>query len=378
MIIEIILWLSVFCVFWVYIGYLVVLKLLTLCFTRKTLKAPFFPEISLIVTAYNEEKRIEEKINNCISLNYPKDKLEIIIVSDGSNDKTVDIIKSFNGKNIKLLALPSRNGKHYSQGKGVHISNGDILVFSDATTLLDHNALNIIARNFSDLKIGCVSGLDKIISNKAEVPGESIYVKYEMILRSYESQLNSLVGVSGSFFAVRKELCEEWISDMSNDFYLPIVAHMKGYRTVLENEAIGYYEVLDEPGKEFSRKVRTIVHGMQVLAKFREILNIKKYGFYSIQMLSHKLLRWMVPFNLIAMFILNLYLYNEKAIYHILLYAQCLLYAMAFVTALINRLKKYKVFRIPFFFVMVNCSILVAWYYFLMGEGFIIWEPTKR
>ena len=378
LIIQILFWLSLFLIFWTYLGYLLTLKFISLFYSKSAVKQEYFPEVSLVITAYNEEKKIGQKIENSLALGYPNDKLEIVVVSDGSTDRTIDIVRSYQDKGVKLLALPIRNGKHYIQGKGIPIAKSDIIVFSDATTFLKNDAVKNIVQNFADPKIGCVSGFDEIQSADSNIYGEKAYIKYEMKLRDLESAVNSLVGVSGSLFAVRKHLCENWMDNMSSDFYIPIIAHMNGYRTVLEEEAIGYYEVLDEPEKEFIRKVRTVVHGMEVLSRLKRILNPFKYGVYSCQMISHKLSRWLVPLYLIFLLGTNLLLISQNTFFLITLILQVVFYMLAFFAFFIKSMKDILIFRIPLFFVMVNYSIIVAWHNYFIGKNFVLWEPTKR
>ncbi len=378
LLIQIIFWVSFFLIFWTYFGYMFTLKVISILHGKKARKGAYFPDVSLIIAAFNEENNIRQKIENSFSLTYPKEKLEIIVVSDGSTDTTEDIVRSFKDRGVKLLTLPERQGKHFAQGKGIKIAKNELLVFSDASTFLRSNAIENIIENFADPEIGCVSGLDEIKSDGFNSQGEGFYVKYEMKLRALESISNSLVGVSGSFFAVRKNLCKNWIGNLSSDFYLPIITYMNGYRTVLENTAIGYYEILGEQRNEFARKVRTIVHGMGVLLRFKEILNPFKYGFFSMQMISHKLSRWLVPLYLIFLFWTNLLLIDTAGIFLITLIIQTIFYLFALAGYLISGLKRHFIFKIPLFFVMVNYSSIVAWHNFLLGNKFIIWEPTKR
>jgi cellulose synthase/poly-beta-1,6-N-acetylglucosamine synthase-like glycosyltransferase len=194
-----------------------------------------------------------------------------------------------------LLVLPVRQGKHYGQHEAVKIATGDILVFTDATTYLNPDSVKKLVRGFADSSVGCISGEDFVETDESESAGEGAYVKYEMKLRSLESKVGDLVGVSGCFFALRKKLTDTWFSDLSSDFYLPILTHMKGYRVILESEAVCRYAALKDPEKEFQRKVRTIVNGMAVLDRLKTILNPFKYGFFSLQIISHKLFRWSVP-----------------------------------------------------------------------------------
>jgi len=375
---EIIFWISLLLVFWTYFGYMITLKTISIIPGKKVNKEAYHPGVSMIITAFNEENNIRRKLENCFSLTYPKDRLEIIVVSDGSTDGTEEIVRSYEDWGVKLLAFPERRGKHYGQGDGIIAAKYDLLVLSDATTFLESDALEKIVANFADPEIGCVSGKDEIKGGPSASQGEGFYVKYEMKLRELESAANSLVGVSGSFFAVRKDLCKDWIGGMSSDFYLPIMTYKAGYRTVLEKEAAGYYEIPEKQHNEFERKVRTIVHGMEVLFRFKEILNPFEYRFFSLQMISHKLSRWLVPFYLIFIFLANLQLSGTSDFYLLAMIAQFLFYSLALAGYLVPELKENIIFKIPLFFVMVNYSILVSWYNYILGKKFITWEPTKR
>jgi cellulose synthase/poly-beta-1,6-N-acetylglucosamine synthase-like glycosyltransferase len=378
LILRIIFWISLGLIFWTYFGYWLGLKVLASIHIKEVKKMAYFPEASLIVAVYNEEKNIIAKVENCLALDYPGNKLEIIVVSDGSTDDTENIVRSFSDRGVKLLALPERQGKHFSQHKGIEIAGSDIMVFSDATTFLEKDAVKNIVGNFADPEIGCVSGLDKIAGADSSSHGEGAYVKYEMKLRALESAVNSLVGVSGSFYAVRKKLCRDWISNMSSDFYLPILAYMDGYRTVLEEKAIGYYRILDEVEKEFARKVRTVVHGMEVLFKFKKVLNPFKYGLYACQMFSHKLSRWLVPLYLMVAFLVSLLLAGGSGFFLTVLLMQIAFYMLALIGYLAANVKSNPIFRIPLFFVMANFSIIIAWYGFIKGRDYVLWEPTRR
>ncbi|MFH2035006.1 MAG: glycosyltransferase family 2 protein [Candidatus Zixiibacteriota bacterium] len=377
--IEIVLfWISAFMIFWTYAGYPIMLALIGLIWSRKPKFDNILPDISLVITAYNEEEQIARKLENSLMLDYPKDKLEIIVASDGSTDRTDEIVRSFQNQGIKLLSIPGRNGKHYCQGRGIQATKNDLVVLSDATTFLEKDSLKKIIRSFGDSKIGCVSGVDSVKTSKDNPSGEGAYVRYEMKLRSLESKVGSLVGVSGCFFAVRKELCNEWIDNMSSDFYMPIITYIRGFRTVLENEAVAYYEILRSADKEYTRKVRTIVHGLEVFFHFKKILNIFKYGFFTIQIVSHKLLRWLAPFFMILLFGVNIPLAISNPFYYLLLLLQIIYYVMALTTYFFRKLEGYSIFKIPLFFAMVNVSIIVSWYYFLRKKDFIVWQPTER
>ncbi|MFW9950615.1 MAG: glycosyltransferase family 2 protein [Candidatus Thorarchaeota archaeon] len=376
--IEVIFWLSLVLIIWTYFGYYLFLKLISIFYIKEINRHSFIPPISIVITAHNEEIRIRDKIENTLNLNYPGNKLEIIIVSDGSTDDTVNIVKSYQNRGVKLLIIPQQMGKHFGQGKGVEKAQNEIIILSDSTTFLKQDAVMKMVRNFADPTVGCISSSDKIEGAGSQGSGESIYIRYEMQLRELESKVNSLIGASGSFYSIRKILCNEWHPYMSADFYLPLICKMKGFRTIHEPEALAYYNILRKEKEEFTRKVRTIVHGIDVLFHFKQVLNPFKYGLFSIQVISHKLIRWLVPYLMITIIITNIILVNDGGLYLAIFIAQLLFYCIAIIATFSKRLKNKVIFKIPLFFIMANVSILVAWYDLLRGQRYTTWKPTKR
>jgi hypothetical protein len=376
---QILFWFLLFLIFWTYAGYYLFLRIVSQAYTHKIIQSESPIPVSVVITCHNEEKRIGKKLDNTLGLNYPKDLMEIIVVSDGSTDNTDRIVQAYVEKSgIRLLRIDDRHGKHYGQGKGIQATSNEIVILSDATTFLDSEAARMIVRNFADPTIGCVSGQDRVATSSDESKGEGLYVRNEMKLRELESRVGSLVGVSGSFFAVRKSLCDEWLDDMSSDFYLPIVAATRGLRTISEPAAVGTYGVLENPKAEYIRKVRTVVHGLAVLFKFKYALNPFKYGGFAVQLFSHKLCRWLVPFCMIAVLPVNCLLLGSGLFYWIALILQLLCYTIATTSLLFERLREKQPFRIVGFFAMVNYSILVAWYKFMTNKRYVVWDATKR
>ncbi len=371
-------WLSLFMVAWTYYGYLLTLKIISMFYTRAVARTDSLPAVTMVITAHNEERRLAEKIENSLDLDYPRDRLEIVVVSDGSTDRTCEIARSYVDRGIKLVTIPERHGKHYGQGKGVALARSDLVILSDATTFLKPDAAKKIISGFADPSVGCVSGVDQLRSADSAASGEGLYVRYEMYLRSLESKVGSLVGVSGCFFAVRKDICREWIDNMSADFYLPSMARILGYRTILEPEAVGSYEVVQDQRQEFQRKVRTVVHGMEVLFRFKKVLNPFRYGAYAMQMISHKLSRWLVPLYLTVMAFSNVILWDQGLFYRLFLGAQVIFYLLAVLALSVPRLRRGLIMKIPAFFVIANWSIVVSWYYFFAGKDFVTWDATKR
>jgi len=365
-------------ILWSYVGYPILLFVCSRFVHRKVETKEWYPAVAVVITAHNEEKRIAQKIENTLSLDYPKDKLHVIVVSDASTDETEEIVRGYSQKGVTLRIIPERRGKHYGQGKGVASAPAEFVVLTDATTFLKADAVKLIVQNYADPTIGCVSGCDDVKEQHDSSVGEGAYVKYEMALRRLESRVSSLIGASGSFFSVRRSLCDNWIDDMSSDFYLPLTCYIKGYRSILDERAIGYYSVLHDPSREFQRKLRTIVHGLEVLFHFKRVLNPFKYGLYAIQLLSHKLCRWLVPLAMIAALVCNILLLPYGVAYQMVFVLHIATYILAAAAFIYKPVQNLTIFKIPLFFVMVNFSILLAWYKFLRGEKYVVWKATER
>jgi len=375
-ILESFFWFSVFFIFYAYFGYLIMLGVLSLFFGKPVKKDNITPFVSFIVTAYNEEKRIAGKIENTLTQDYPKDRFEIIVASDCSSDKTDDIVKSYASQAVKLVRAPERGGKENTQKQALDVALGEILVFSDVATILDVFGVRNIVKSFDDPTIGCVSSMDRFLDREGNVSGEGVYVRYEMLLRRLESKVNTLVGLSGSFFAARKTLCSPWATDLQSDFNTLINSVKKGYRGVCDESTIGYYQDLTESKREFSRKVRTVVRGIRVFMRSLPMLNVFKHGLFSWQFFSHKLCRWMVPFAILLAFLSNIFLVGTSPLYVYLLVLQIIFYLLS-VAGILTRSQS-AVLKIPSFFMMMNLSILFAWSKYANGERYEKWEPSVR
>ncbi|MBI5267433.1 MAG: glycosyltransferase family 2 protein [candidate division Zixibacteria bacterium] len=371
-------WISLGLIVYTYLGYPLLLLILGWWRVRPIARGAIYPRVSLIIPVYNQESRIQRKLENTFALDYPADRLEIIVAFDGSTDRSYEIASKISDPRLRLLPLGKRRGKHYAQGEALDIATGEIVVLTDAGITLPPDSLKRMVSNFADPAVGCVSSVDKVIDDKGDVNAEGAYIRYDMFLRKAESAIGSSTGMSGSFYALRRDLTDPWIPDLSNDFYVPLLAVMRGYRAVLDDGAIGYYMVVASYGEEFTRKVRTIVHGIDVLICFSGILNPFRFGFYSLEVISHKLLRWLIPFLMLATLISNLFLLGNGIAYNIMLGGQAVLYLVAIVARIMPRLQEITIVRLVYFFVVVNLSILYAWYKRALGDRYILWEPSKR
>ncbi len=372
-------------IFYAYFGYPLCLIILSLFKKYDKLQADKdyqLPSVSFIITAYNEEQRIKEKIESTLTQDYPKEKLEIIVASDCSSDKTDEIVKSFESQGVKLVRAPERKGKENAQKHAVDASTGEILVFSDVATILKPDGIFNIVKNFYDPSIGCVSSEDKFIETDGSVSGEGAYVKYEMFLRKLESGVNTLVGLSGSFFAARRTVCENWATDLQSDFNTLLNSIKINLRGISDPTSTGYYKNISDEKKEFNRKVRTVLRGISVLMKNLPLLNPFKYRMFAWQLFSHKLCRWLVPFFLVVAFIANSMIIFSSIYLFLIFLLQIIFYAFAFFyyqkqqSSSADKIST--VFRLPFFFVTVNFSILTAWWQYIKGQRATFWEPSKR
>lgn len=371
---------AAFLVFHAYFGYPISLFLIGLVRQRSVARQDYFPSVSLIITVFNEEKRIREKIENTLSILYPEGKLEILFVSDGSTDRTDSIVLEYHDRGITLLPVSERRGKEHAQREAVAQAKGDLLVFTDVATMLEPGGLERIVSNFADPTVGCVSGEDRLIGADGTTGGEGLYVRYEMWLRRLETKAHSLVGSSGSFFAARREVCRDFTGDMQSDFRTVLNSVRMGLRAINDSGALGYYKDVSDSKKEFDRKVRTVLRGLTVFLRNLEFLNPSNYGFFSYQYFCHKLLRWLVPIFLISAFVSNGFLVDGGRFYLTTFLLQVMFYGYGVSMSLFAGSSRAlgTLGRIPVYFITVNASILVAWWKYIKGERIIMWKPSER
>ena len=376
---EIVFWVSVALITYAYVGYPLALGVVSLLRTRRVEKADVSPSVTFIITAYNEEKRIAEKLENTLKLVYPHSKLEILVASDCSSDKTDEIVKSYGDRGIQLVRASVRKGKEAAQKLAVEVAKGEIFVFSDVATILPELAVSNIVKNFHDSTVGCVSSVDRFVDQDGQASGEGAYVRYEMFLRSLETRVNSLVGLSGSFFAARREVCKgAWSDDLQSDFNTVLNSMRMGLRGVADPDSIGYYKNIADERKEYDRKVRTVLRGISVFMRSLALVNPLRHSVFAWQLLSHKLCRWLVPFAMMTAFVSNALLALSSRWYAMLFLIQILFYSVALGGILWKPLLRFPIIKLFSFFLLVNASIFQAWVRYWSGERLIVWEPSKR
>lgn len=383
MVFEGLFWASIFLIIYAYAGYPCLLLLVTKFRDLSLNKDDFCPNVSVIIAVYNGEKVIKEKLENTLSSNYPEERLEVIVASDCSTDKTQGIVMRYQHRGVKLVVQPERKGKTIAENMAIKEARGEVLIFTDASTLIEKDAIREMIKNFADSRVGCVSGEDKSVSrdNSRLAVSEGAYVRYEMFLRRLESNVHSLVGASGCLYAARRELCIDIPGHITRDFFMPLYAREKGFITVSEPRAIAYVKAIESQSDEFQRKIRTITGGLSVLFYKRALLNPIRYGLYAFILIHHKLLRWMVPFFLVSCLAANFLLLRTDMLFLGSFIIQVMLYLFA-LTGLIQSYKGrlHRIFSVPFYFLMINIATLISWWKLLTNQdkAFAVWNPTKR
>jgi glycosyltransferase involved in cell wall biosynthesis len=372
---QILFWLCAVGAVYSYLLYPFALQLVPRRRAPQTLDAAL-PSVSLIIACRNEHTRLRTKIERSLAIDYPG--LEILVASDCSDDGSDEIVRSFESAGVKLVRSPQRLGKEHAQGLAITASHGEVLVFSDAGTDIPPEAIRTLVRNFADPAVGAVSSEDQFVGADGKLVGEGAYVKYEMWLRRLESQRAGLVGLSGSFFAVRRSILTSWRTDIPSDFTCALAAVRAGKIAVTDPQVRGIYKDIADPKKEYGRKVRTAIRGMTALAKNVVVLNAVRYGWFSFQVFSHKLARWLIPWCMLGCLALGAYLASLSQLYAALLVLQLCLYALAALASVWPALQRIAVLRLLRYFVQVNLAIADAGLKFVMGRRVVVWEPSKR
>ncbi|MBM3278498.1 MAG: glycosyltransferase family 2 protein [Candidatus Handelsmanbacteria bacterium] len=378
---EALFWVSVLGVGHTYLLYPLLLWLLT-CWRRPPSypELPEKPSLSLIISAYNEEAVIGEKIGNSLGLEYPPGKLQVIVVSDGSQDDTDQTVRQFGGRGVLLHRMDQRAGKTAAQNAGVRLATGEVLVFTDANSLYAPGALRELVRPFADPGVGCVCGeLDYLNpGGEGAGKGEGFYWRYEQFLKKRESRLCSLVGANGSIYALRRGLFDELAPEIISDFVMPLRVWRKGFRVVYAPLA----RATEHSGKsfreEFRRRTRIIARSLHGLRTEAGVLNPFAHPGLALQVLSHKVLRWLVPVFLLCALFSSWVLCRQQP-YRALFAVQMVFYLLALAGNLAPRsLGRLGLFYIPAHFCAINLGALAGLLQFLAGNRYTVWQPIKR
>ena len=338
------------------------------------------PTVTFLITAYNEQRDIAGKLEQTLALDYPQDKLDILVASDGSTDRTDEIVRQFEDRGVRLLRVEGRVGKTATQNEAVKHATGEIVVFSDATTRYESDAVLRLVRNYADPRVGAVSGRYEYHdpSDASTGPGTILFWKYENLVKSMQTRVHTITGCCGCIYSVRRGLYVPLPTDIISDLVQPLKIVEQGYRIVFEKEAIAYEETTEGAVEEFSMRVRVITRGMHGLIHMKSLLNPLRYPLISFQLFGHKVARWLVPLFGIGMLVCSSFLLDQM-LYRIAFIGMVLVLVMAAVGALADMAGKCpRLLRLPLYFIVVNFASVAAMWQVFVGVKAATWETVRR
>ncbi len=409
---ELIFWISFFLIFYTYLGYPLLLYLILKSerlryfiripenagkiylnpeiagysvLDQKFPLSDYSPLVTVVISAYNEEKFIEDKIKNCLSLDYPPDKIEFIFLTDGSTDKTPNIVSRYakEHQNIKLIHSKERKGKLKAIEDAFSEFKGEIIVFSDANSFYNKEAIKVLVQPFQFEKVGCVAGEKRVVGNDGKLDAEGLYWKYESFLKKIDSEIYSIVGAAGEIFAIRKDLFEKLPENTINeDFVLTMNIASKGYRVIYAPDAYAIETPTTSIFEEFKRRIRISTGGIQSIFILKNLFDIRRHKFLSFQFISHRILRWtLAPISTITLVISNIFIIkdNPNPFYELTLFLQFILY-FCVVIGLISEVTHFRIkpFYLFFSFFLMNFASIISLIFYPMKKHSNIWKKVKR
>lgn len=376
---ELLFWGAVGLLVYVYAGYPVLAIAIARIRPRAPRQQPITPSVTVIITAYNEEKDIAQKIRNVLALDYPREQLDVIVASDASSDGTDDIVRGLGLAQVRLLRVEGRQGKTACQNAAAAAASGDILLFTDATTRIATDALRAMTRNFHDPEVACVAGRLSYVAQQDDATGRggTSYWNYEIMLRMAESNIGSLIGVSGCLYAVRRRAYRDIAPELISDFVVAMLVREQGLRSVLEPDAMCYETTLDHPERELAMRVRVGMRSLSALASQKRFLNPFRFGAFAWQLWSHKLLRYLSPVFWMLALLANAALALQGR-YAWLLALQLALLSAGLLGFASPRLPgKSRLLAKPYYFLLTNLASAVSLFRFLRGERIVTWTPQR-
>lgn len=376
-------WLAAAFLAYIYVGFAALVAVVGAVRRRVVAAAPITPPLSLIIAAYNEEETIAERLDNALALDYPRDRLEIIVASDGSTDRTDAIAGAYGGRGVTLLSLP-RQGKIHALAAAVGHATGEVLVFSDANTMCHPGALRAMARNFADPAVGGVAGhttYELPGRGESSSRGENLYWNYDTWLKMLESRTGSVVSAHGGLYAIRRSLYRPSPDPaVTDDFAISTCPIVQGYRLVFEPAAMATEVAVAEAPREFRRRVRLMTRGLRGVLMRRRLLNPFRYGFYAVTLFSHKLARRLAPIALVLLAISSAALWQHGAFYRVAAIGQALFYGTAAAGFLLRgaAVGALKIAYVPFYFCLANAACAVALVQVARGTRIERWQPQRH
>jgi len=386
--ITVIFWVILWGIAYAYLLYPLLLLVITPFFKKKIffeLSTDNLPEVTLFVTAFNEEDFVDQKIKNSYNLNYPQTKLKLVWVTDGSTDNTNIKLSAY--RDVTVYFEPERRGKISAMNRGMQFVSSDIVVFSDGNTLLDSNVIIEMVKLFQDKKVACVAGEKRIlVSDKddAAAAGEGLYWKYESWIKKHDAIVGSTIGAAGELFAIRRELFQAVESDtILDDFIISLRLAMQGYKIDYSTNAFATERASANVNEEMKRKVRIAAGSIQAIVRLKALFNIFKYKGLSFQYLSHKVLRWIfVPLFLPVLLILNFILFvnsSDFTIYTLVFFLQLWMYLFILIGFILKNIDiRQKWLFVPYYFFIANLAMWLGFFKYLSGKQSVNWERAQR
>jgi cellulose synthase/poly-beta-1,6-N-acetylglucosamine synthase-like glycosyltransferase len=378
--IEFLFWTMAGLVAYVYAGYPLLLALVRALGGRRAVRTgDHRPPLTLIISAYNEAEIIGEKLANSLALDYPPEALEILVVSDASSDGTDAAVERNGDPRVKLLRMRERGGKTLGLNEAVRQARGEILVFSDANAMYLRDALLKLTRNFADPQVGAVVGESTYSAAEAGADeDESLYWRYEVMIKRLETAVGSVVGGDGAIYAIRKRLYRDMRADALSDFVNPLQIVRSGHRCVYEAHARSVEKAAGDFDREFRRKVRIVNRAWRALMTLKGLLNPFRLGFFAFELFSHKLLRWLVPLFLLTVLVTNALLLGRHRLYDLIFVMQVVLYGLAVIGYALRRRETLpRVVAVPFYFVMVNLASARGIVEAYLGKTYTTWTTAR-
>jgi cellulose synthase/poly-beta-1,6-N-acetylglucosamine synthase-like glycosyltransferase len=387
---EILFWIIAFAFFYSYIGYAILIFIFTTFGKKKKNKQELIfnqelPSVCLFITAYNERDILDEKIKNCKNLDYPKDKLDIVFVCDGSNDGSYEYLQTIEG--VQVLYKPERRGKINAMNRGMQFVKAPIVVFTDANTTLNSGAIKIIAHEFDNQKVGCVAGQKKVINKgygNAVETGEGLYWKFESWLKNIDAEFHSPVGAVGELFAIRTNLFDTVEPDVIlDDLIISLRIIEKGYILEYAPQAVATEYASFNVKEELKRKKRIAAGGMQTIFRMKQFLNPFKYGKLTFQYFSHKVTRWtFAPWFFFLLLPLNIFITffpSYNLFYASLLTLQILFYIFSIAGFILEKQNiKFKLLFIAYYFTAINFATIQGQFRYFRGKQSAAWDKVRR
>ncbi|HVU51648.1 MAG TPA: glycosyltransferase family 2 protein [Polyangia bacterium] len=381
---QVLFWLLVGTVLWTYAGYPALLVALARFRARDVVREAIEPKVTVIISAYNEEKDIRRKLENTLALDYPPEKLEIVVASDCSTDRTHDIVRELEPRGVRLAVLPERSGKTAAQNLAASMATGEVLVFTDATTQLSPDTVRGLVQGFADPRVGCVGAELAYVSERRSAVGKGggAYWRYEKKVKELEARVLSLVGVSGCLYAVRAAAYRPIEPELISDFVVAGDVYSRGYITVYGRGTVSQERTHETASKEFDMRVRVIIRTINALVRRGRLLNPLRYRFFAFQIFSHKVLRYLVPQLLLAALLVGLELARSASpyapLYRALTVGQLVIYGAAALGWLSLKLRlRIPLVHIPFYFVIANVAALWAFVRYLRGDRKVTWNTVR-